>query len=364
MSATQLNKESSSVPWLSVVLPCYNESEVIAETHRRVTAVCQAVGKPYELIVVNDGSKDDTLLKLRELAKADPYLVVVNLSRNHGHQLALSAGLHFATGERIMIMDADLQDPPELLPEMLKQMDTGVDVVYAQRRTRYGDALLKRFFCAVYYRLLRWLADTHIPLDTGDFRLITKRVRDLIVAMPERQRFIRGMVSWVGFRQEPFLYDREARFAGETKYPFSKLLSLAVDGILSSSSKPLRFAMPVGIVAISVSFIFGALAYHAKSRLPYISVLTHPTFAGVMASFASVGDLIIAEPGADIGFAGARVIKDTTQAELPEGFQTAEFLLDRGLIDAIVSRKDMKAQLIEYMNFLTAGRHVKPAAGS
>jgi len=186
--------------------------------------------------------------------------VVVNLSRNHGHQLALSAGLHFATGERIMIMDADLQDPPELLPEMMKQMDTGVDVVYAQRRTRYGDAPLKRLFCAVYYRLLQWLSDTHIPLDTGDFRLITKRVRDLIVAMPERQRFIRGMVSWVGFRQEPFLYDRDARFAGETKYPFSKLVALAVDGILSSSSKPLRFALPVGIAAISVSFIFGAYA--------------------------------------------------------------------------------------------------------
>ncbi len=247
-------------PWLSVVLPCYNESEVIAETHRRVTAVCEKVGKSYELVVVNDGSKDDTLAKLHELAKKDPHLVVVNLSRNHGHQLALSAGLHFATGERIMIMDADLQDPPELLPEMLAQMDKGIDVLYAQRRTRYGDALLKRIFCAVYYRMLHWLADTHIPLDTGDFRLITKRVRDLIVAMPERQRFIRGMVSWVGFRQEPFLYDRDARFAGETKYPFSKLLALAIDGILSSSSKPLRFAMPVGIAAITVSFLFGLYA--------------------------------------------------------------------------------------------------------
>ncbi len=276
---------AAATPWLSVVLPCYNESEVIVETHRRVTAVCRAVGRSYELIVVNDGSRDDTLMKLRELSQTDPCLVVVNLSRNHGHQLALSAGLHFATGERIMIMDADLQDPPELLPDMLKLMDTGVDVVYAQRRTRFGDSFLKRSFCAVYYRLLRWLADTHIPLDTGDFRLITKRVRDLIVAMPERQRFIRGMVSWVGFRQEPILYDRDARFAGETKYPFSKLLALAVDGILSSSSKPLRFALPVGIVAITVSFIFGAYAvvsWFFVSRTPqgWASLMAAVAFFG------------------------------------------------------------------------------------
>lgn len=257
---SKVSAPPAAAPWLSVVLPCYNESEVILETHRRVTAVCQATGRPYELIVVNDGSGDDTLAKLAQLAKSDPQLVVVNLSRNHGHQAALSAGLHFTRGERILIMDADLQDPPELLPEMLKQMDGGADVVYAQRRTRFGDAPLKRFFCAVYYRLLRWLADTHIPLDTGDFRLISRRVRDLIVAMPERQRFIRGMVSWVGFRQEPILYDRDARFAGQTKYPFSKLFSLAVDGILSSTCKPLRFALPVGIAAITVSFIFGAYA--------------------------------------------------------------------------------------------------------
>jgi polyisoprenyl-phosphate glycosyltransferase len=250
----------SAAPWLSVVLPCYNEGEVIAETHRRVTAVCRATGRSYELIVVNDGSTDDTRAKLVELSKADSQLVIINLSRNHGHQAALSAGLHFTRGGRILIMDADLQDPPELLPEMLRKMEDGVDVVYAQRRTRFGDAWLKRLFCAVYYRLLHWLADTHIPLDTGDFRLISRRVRDLIVAMPERQRFIRGMVSWVGFRQEPILYDRDARFAGETKYPFRKLVALALDGILSSTCKPLRFALPLGVVAISVSLVFGVYA--------------------------------------------------------------------------------------------------------
>jgi dolichol-phosphate mannosyltransferase len=245
----------SAAPFLSMVLPCYNESQVIRETHRRVTAVCRGVGKPYEIIVVNDGSSDGTWGELVRLTREDPHLVAVNLSRNHGHQLALSAGLHFARGERVLIMDADLQDPPELLPDMLRKMDEGADVVYAQRRSRPGDAPAKRLFCALFYRLLDKLADTRIPLDTGDFRLISRRVCDLIVAMPERHRFIRGMVSWVGYRQEPILYDRDARFAGETKYPLRKLVALAVDGIISSSLKPLAFASVIG----SVTAVIGLL---------------------------------------------------------------------------------------------------------
>jgi dolichol-phosphate mannosyltransferase len=272
-------------PYLSVVLPCYNESEVIVETHRRVTAVCVQLGRPYELIVVNDGSRDDTWAKLLQLAKTDRQLVAINLSRNHGHQTALSAGLHFARGDRVLIMDADLQDPPELLPEMLLQMDAGIDVVYAQRRSRLGDAPLKRLFCAAYYRLLRWLAGAHIPLDTGDFRLISRRVRDLIVSMPEQHRFIRGMVSWVGFRQEPILYDRDARFAGESKYPFRKLVALAVNGILSSSSKPLKFALPLGTVAVCASLALGLYALFSHffvSRTPqgWTSLLCAVAFFG------------------------------------------------------------------------------------
>ena len=247
-------------PWLSVVLPCYNEEAVIAETHRRVSAVCAAVGRTYEIVAVNDGSRDRTWTELVRLAGNDPHLVAVNLARNHGHQLALTAGLHFARGQRVLIMDADLQDPPELLPAMLQKMDEGADVVYAQRRSRLGDAPLKRLFCAVYYRLLRAVADTYIPLDTGDFRLISRRVRDLLAAMPERQRFIRGMVSWVGFRQEPVFYDRDARFAGETKYPFGKLVALAIDGVISSTLKPLSFALVVGGVAVTIGLALAAYA--------------------------------------------------------------------------------------------------------
>jgi len=245
----------SERPYLSVVLPCYNEGQVIRETHRRVTDACRGVGKDYEIIVVNDGSSDCTGRELRRLTEADPRLVIVNLSRNHGHQLALSAGLLFARGERILIMDADLQDPPELLPDMLRKMDEGVDVVYAQRRSRPGDSLAKRLVCALFYRLLDKLADTRIPLATGDFRLISRRVCDLIVAMPERHRFIRGMVSWVGYRQEAILYDRDARFAGETKYPLRKLVALAVDGIISSSLKPLAYATLIGSLTAFVGLL-------------------------------------------------------------------------------------------------------------
>jgi dolichol-phosphate mannosyltransferase len=204
---------------LSVVLPCFNEEPVLMATYERVKRVCIATGLRHEILFVNDGSRDGTWPLMRSLAAQDCCVVAVNLSRNHGHQLALSAGLATCRGTHILIMDADLQDPPELLPDMLRVMEGGADVVYAQRRTRPGDSIPKRILCATYYRLLGLIADRPIPLDTGDFRLISRRVCDLLVSMPESQRYIRGMVSWVGFRQEPVLYDRDARAAGETKYP-------------------------------------------------------------------------------------------------------------------------------------------------
>ena len=249
-----------SAPALSVVLPCYNEEQVIRQTHARVSEVCRGTGLAYEIVLVNDGSSDATWAILQDLASQDPAVVAVNLSRNHGHQLALSAGLWSCRGDRVLIMDADLQDPPELLPEMLKVMDGGADVVYAQRRSRPGDAPVKRALCAIYYRLLKIVSDRPIPLDTGDFRLISRRVCNLIVSMPERQRYIRGMVSWVGFRQEPILYDRDARAAGETKYPFRKLLALAINGIISSSVKPLAFAAMLGVTALALALLLTAYA--------------------------------------------------------------------------------------------------------
>jgi polyisoprenyl-phosphate glycosyltransferase len=242
-------------PYLTFLLPCYNEAEVLPETYRRINAVAKALQKSYEIVLVNDGSRDDTLVRMLELAQRDPALVVVNLSRNHGHQLALSAGLHYCRGERVLIMDADLQDPPELLREMLALMEQGADVVYAQRRSRPGDELMKRLACAVFYRLLSRLSEMPIPLDSGDFRLISRRVLDLILQMPERHRFLRGMISWVGFRQVPFLYDRDKRLAGTTKYPFSRLLRLALDGIVASSTRPLALASYAGLLCAAAGFV-------------------------------------------------------------------------------------------------------------
>jgi len=233
---------------VTFLLPCYNEGAVLPETYRRIKAVADALQKCYEIVLVNDGSTDDTRAQMLQFAQRDPALVVVNLSRNHGHQLALSAGLHYCAGERVLIMDADLQDPPELLPQMLALMDQGADVVYAQRRSRPGDEVMKRVACAVFYRLLSRLSEEPIPLDSGDFRLISRRVLELILQMPERHRFLRGMVSWVGFRQVPFLYDRDKRFAGETKYPFGRLLRLALDGVVASSTRPLALASYAGLL--------------------------------------------------------------------------------------------------------------------
>lgn len=256
---------ASTRPYLSVVVPAHNEAEVIVETHRRVTAVCAALNRSYEFVVVNDGSTDRTWEILEEISRRDANLVAVNLSRNHGHQLALTAGLHVARGDRVLVMDADLQDPPELLPDLLQAMDAGADVAYAQRRSRPGDSMPKRILCAVFYRLLAKLSDVPTQLDSGDFRLLSRRVVDLLRDMPERQPFLRGMVSWVGFQQVPVFYDRDARFAGTSKYPLSKLMKLAFDAVVSSSLKPLAFASVVGSVTALVGVAL--LAYAVVSWL-------------------------------------------------------------------------------------------------
>lgn len=251
-------------PYLTFLLPCYNEGAVLPETYRRIKAVADAMQKSYEIVLVNDGSIDDTLGQMLQFAQRDPALVVVNLSRNHGHQLALSAGLHYCAGDRVLIMDADLQDPPELLPQMLTLMDQGSDVVYAQRRSRPGDEAMKRLACAVFYRVLCRLSEQPIQLDSGDFRLISRRVLEIILQMPERHRFLRGMVSWVGFRQMPFLYDRDKRFAGVTKYSLSRLLRLALDGVVASSTRPLALASYAGLLFAAAGLVLIVYALYSR----------------------------------------------------------------------------------------------------
>lgn len=232
---------------LSVVAPCYNEDANIAEFHRRVSAVCQAtMGDDYEIVLVNDGSTDGTLAALHGISAQDHHVVVVDLARNYGQQIALSAGLELCCGERILILDADLQDPPELLPQMLAQMDQGSDVVYGQRKRRDGESWFKLACSRSFYRLWRKLVDVEVALDTGDFRVMSRRALDHLNAMPERYRFVRGMISWVGLKQTAISYDRDARFAGQTKYSVRKLLALAIDAITSFSVVPLRIASHLG----------------------------------------------------------------------------------------------------------------------
>jgi glycosyltransferase involved in cell wall biosynthesis len=232
---------------LSVVVPCYNEQDGVMELHRRVSAACHGVvGASYEVVLVDDGSNDRTWERIGDLVSSGANVVGVRLSRNHGHQLALSAGLTFARGERVLLIDADLQDPPELLPAMMKLMDDGADVVYGQRVARRRESAFKRATAAAFYRLLDSLTDVRIPVDTGDFRLMSRRALDVFLSMPEQHRFIRGMVSWIGFRQVPILYERRERFAGVTKYPFSKMLRLGLDAVTSFSTRPLRLASMLG----------------------------------------------------------------------------------------------------------------------
>jgi polyisoprenyl-phosphate glycosyltransferase len=241
-------------PDISIVVACYNEQDVLPELCRRASAVGESLGQPYEIVLIDDGSKDSTWSIMQQAASADPHIAAVKLSRNHGHQLCLTAGLTICRGERILIIDADLQDPPELLPDMLKVMhQEHADVVYGKRVRREGETAGKRLSAYLFYRLIQSMTETPIPADTGDFRLMSRRALDVLLAMPERHRFIRGMVSWIGFKQVAFPYDRHARSAGRTKYPFRKMLKFAIDAITGFSIKPLTIANWIGLTGAALS---------------------------------------------------------------------------------------------------------------
>jgi polyisoprenyl-phosphate glycosyltransferase len=234
---------------LSIVVPCFNEQACLAELHQRLGAAARAaIGEDYELVLINDGSRDSSWSMMQRMAADDPHVVAVNLSRNHGHQLALTAGLDICRGETVLIIDADLQDPPELLPAMLAAMrENHADVVYGVRKSRAGETAFKRATAHGFYRMLSRATEVDIPVDAGDFRLMSRRALDALLAMPEQARFIRGMVAWIGFRQVPFAYDRAQRFAGETKYPLRKMMRFAFDALTGFSSAPLKLASHAGL---------------------------------------------------------------------------------------------------------------------
>jgi glycosyltransferase involved in cell wall biosynthesis len=296
---------------LSVVVPCYNEEAVIHELYHRVTRACRSlVGDHYELVFVNDGSLDETWAMLRELAHSDDRIVAVDLSRNHGHQLALSAGLSLARGERILVIDADLQDPPELLPEMMRLMDDGADVVYGQRVERNGETWFKKVSARTFYRLLLRITDVPIPPDAGDFRLMSSQVLNALLAMPEQQRFIRGMVAWIGFHQVPLEYRRDKRFAGETKYPLRKMLTFAIDAITGFSTTPLRISLYIASIFIVIALLLTIFVLFSWLYLGTVRGWTS-IFLGMLI-FASVQLFSIAVIGEYLG----RIYMQTKQRPL------------------------------------------------
>jgi dolichol-phosphate mannosyltransferase len=241
---------------LSIVAPCFNEEECLPQFHARMTHGCRASGVGrYEIVYVNDGSTDSSLDVMRRLQQQDPSVRVIDLARNYGHQIALSAGLAHARGTRVLTIDADLQDPPELLPNMMQMMDAGADVVYAQRNLRKGESRFKLATASLFYRLLGHLGGTQIPADTGDFRLMKRSVVDVLIRMPEAHRFVRGLVAWIGFVQVPITYDRNARFAGRSKYPFLKMLTLSLDAITAFAIAPLRIMFLVAVLGMGLAVV-------------------------------------------------------------------------------------------------------------
>ena len=241
---------------ISVVIPMYYEEEVVNECYSRVKKVLIGLEKyEHEMIFVNDGSKDKTLELLEKICEQDKTVKVISFSRNFGHQAAVTAGLQYVSGDCILIIDSDMQDPPELLVDMLKLWEEGNEVIYAKRKIRKGESKFKLLTAKMFYKILNGLSDVEIPKDTGDFRLVDRSVVDVINNMPEHNKFLRGLFSWVGFKQQPIEYERQERFAGKTKYPLKKMLKLAADGIISFSTKPLKIIGGIGIVSIFISFI-------------------------------------------------------------------------------------------------------------
>ncbi|MBM7652250.1 glycosyltransferase family 2 protein [Neobacillus cucumis] len=257
----------------SIVIPVYNEEEVIHEAYRRLSEVMRSTGEAYELLFVNDGSRDRTADILIDYCERDSSVKLLDFSRNFGHQIAITAGMDHSRGKAVIVIDADLQDPPELILEMIEKWKQGYDVVYAQRTKRKGETFFKKQTAKMFYRFLHSMTDIEIPLDTGDFRLLDRKVCDQMNNLQEKNRFVRGMVSWVGFKQTAVEYERDERLAGESKYPLKKMLKLSVDGITSFSYKPLKFAGIAG-TALSVSGFFYLLI------VLYLKLFTTATITG------------------------------------------------------------------------------------
>lgn len=272
---------------ISLVVPMYFEEEVVQECYNRLTKVMMQIKEyDYELLFVNDGSTDNTLNILEEIAQRDARVKVLSFARNFGHQVAVSCGIDYAQGEALVIIDADLQDPPELIPDMIKLWEQGYEVVYGKRRKRNGETWFKLTTAKAFYKVLDNLSDVHIPRDTGDFRLIDKKVANVLRGLSEHNRFLRGLVAWSGFRQIPLEYERDERFAGETKYPLKKMIKFALDGIISFSAKPLKLIMGCGIISVFIAMV--VMIYSLASFI-FNSIPTVPGWTSIMVTVTFLG---------------------------------------------------------------------------
>ena len=249
----------------SIVIPVFNEAEVLPVLYGRLNAVMSALGQSCEILFVNDGSSDDSLAQLWNIRAQDPRVKIVSLSRNFGHQIAITAGLDHSSGEAVIVMDADLQDPPEFIPQLIAKWHAGYDVVFAVRAGRRGESIFKKATAALFYRLLDRLTSTEIPLDAGDFRLMSRRAVEALKPIRERHRFVRGLVGWIGFKHTRVEYVRDARYAGETKYPMRKMMRFAMNGIVSFSFLPLQLATYLGFIVSLCSF--GYIVYAIDLKL-------------------------------------------------------------------------------------------------
>ncbi len=256
------------MPKYSLIIPIYNEEETIPELYRRVSDVMDSLDDSVELILINDGSRDCSLNLMRELQERDARVCYISFARNFGHQAAVTAGLNFARGQVIVVLDADLQDPPELIPKMIESWQAGYHVVYAQRTKRKKESWFKRLTAYVFYRLLRQLADVDIPADTGDFCLMDRQVVEVLNSMPERNRYIRGLRAWIGFRQTAVKFERDPRFAGEVKYTFKKSLALAINSLVSFSKIPLRISTYLGLFSALIALLMALLVLYWRLQQP------------------------------------------------------------------------------------------------
>ncbi|HVF71896.1 MAG TPA: glycosyltransferase family 2 protein [Chthoniobacterales bacterium] len=288
-------------PVYSLIVPVYNEEQSLQETYRRLATVMDTLAGESELILIDDGSRDGSLQLMRQLHESDPRVRYASLARNFGHQIAVTAGLSFARGEAVVILDADLQDPPELIPKLIAKWREGYEVVYARRISRQKESLTKKMFAYVFYRVLRLLTNEDIPADTGDFCLMDRKVVDILNALPERGRYLRGLRAWVGFRQAAVSFERESRFAGEVKYTFRKSLSLAVTGIVSFSRVPLRLATYLGFVVAAFALIMVGLVIYWRIFHPTAPLIGYTIITAAIFFLAAVQLLCLGIVGEYLG---------------------------------------------------------------